>query len=215
MSHRLAPLIFAIPVVILTGCSGTNNSTPAATLGGNTHSSSGSATNAGGVMNPEATSGTGAPKSTGGTTPAGGASSAVGSNPSNAGNSATGGNAATGGNQVSGGSAVGGGIDASVSGGRSTAGPATGGAAATGGSIAAGGATNSIGGATSPPDVTWVKGTCSTSTSAINFETAEFCVSLTKASQTVASLQPKLVTGFDFAPADLVASRSTTPILVG
>jgi hypothetical protein len=42
----------------------------------------------------------------------------------------------------------------------------------------------------------------------LNFETAEFCVSLSKTSQTVTALKPKSLSNFDFTPADLVATRS-------
>lgn len=54
----------------------------------------------------------------------------------------------------------------------------------------------------------WVNGTCSTSSTTLNLETAQFCLSLSKASQTVAGLKPKGVSNFDFTPADLVATRS-------
>ncbi|MFI5309352.1 MAG: DUF5695 domain-containing protein, partial [Polyangiales bacterium] len=57
-------------------------------------------------------------------------------------------------------------------------------------------------------DVPWVQGTCSASPDTLNFETAELCVRLTKSSQTIASLAPKVAPGFDFAPADLLAARS-------
>jgi hypothetical protein len=89
----------------------------------------------------------------------------------------------------------------------STGGQVTGGGPASGGKATGGTATGGAG-AGGVPDTTWINGTCSTSTSTINFETAEFCVSLTKASQTVAALKPKSVSGFDFTPADLVSSRS-------
>jgi hypothetical protein len=58
------------------------------------------------------------------------------------------------------------------------------------------------------PDVAWVKGTCSAPADTINFETAELCVRLTKSSQTIAALEPKVSPGFDFTPADLLATRS-------
>jgi hypothetical protein len=58
------------------------------------------------------------------------------------------------------------------------------------------------------PDTAWISGTCGASTSTMNFETAEFCVSLTKTSQTLAALKPKAVSSFDFTPADLLSSRS-------
>lgn len=58
------------------------------------------------------------------------------------------------------------------------------------------------------PDTQWIKGTCSAVAGAINFETAEFCVSLSKVSQTVAALRPKSALGFDFTPADLLSTRS-------
>jgi hypothetical protein len=116
------------------------------------------------------------------------------------GGQATGGAAnPSGGTPASGGSATTGGV--SAAGGSATGGKATGGTSS--GGTGTGGA-----GAGGVPDTPWVNGTCSTSTSTINFETAEFCVSLTKASQTVAALKPKVVSGFDFTPADLVSSRS-------
>jgi hypothetical protein len=78
----------------------------------------------------------------------------------------------------------------------------TGGAAATAG--ASGGA--SVGKVT---DVAWVTGTCSKGTpDTIQFETAEFCVSLSKNSQTIAALQPKAAPGFDFTPADRLSKRA-------
>ena len=104
--------------------------------------------------------------------------------------------------------------------------PATGGSGnnSMGGAATTGGATASIGGNTSAsgttstggtttlgtvPDPVWITGTCSNPTSSLNFETAEFCVSLSKTSQTVTALKPKSVSNFDFTPADVVASRST------
>ena len=186
----------------------------------------------------EATAGGGAPGSGGSTGAkggSGGSRSATGglggaSSAGSGGGSAGGSGGGTGGTSGgAGGAGVGGsaGADAGVAGsGGSTAG--TGGGAAgsgggtaggstrgTGGSIASGGATGggtggvtSTGGSTGIPDTPWITGTCATSTSTLNFETAEFCVSLTKSSQTIAALKPKGVSGFDFTPADLVATRS-------
>ncbi len=57
-------------------------------------------------------------------------------------------------------------------------------------------------------DVPWVQGTCSTPPDTLNFETAELCVRLTKSSQTIAALEPKVAPGFDFTPADLRPTRS-------
>jgi hypothetical protein len=81
--------------------------------------------------------------------------------------------------------------------------------AGTGGGTAGAGGTNSgTGGSTTVPTTPPIGGTCNAIGGNINFETAEFCVSLTKNSQTIAALKPKGVSNFDFTPADLVASRS-------
>jgi hypothetical protein len=58
-------------------------------------------------------------------------------------------------------------------------------------------------------DAAWISGTCSNSTNSLNFETAEFCVSLSKVNQTITAFKPKPLTNFDFTPGDLVAARST------
>jgi hypothetical protein len=90
----------------------------------------------------------------------------------------------------------------SGSGNTSNGGSGVGGAAS--GGAGPGGATN-VG---PVPDTAWVNGKCDGSTSTINFETAEFCVSLAKNSQTVAALKPKAVQNFDFTPSDLLSTRS-------
>src|SRR5687768_13077059 len=41
-----------------------------------------------------------------------------------------------------------------------------------------------------------------------DFETADFKIKLVKASQTLAALEPKGATGFDFTPADRMAKRA-------
>jgi hypothetical protein len=58
------------------------------------------------------------------------------------------------------------------------------------------------------PELTWIDGACPKPSGDLNFETAELCVSLSPASQTVAALKPKTAVNFDFTPADLLASRS-------
>jgi hypothetical protein len=60
----------------------------------------------------------------------------------------------------------------------------------------------------SVPETPNVSGTCSASSGALNVETAEFCVSLDKGSQTIAALKPKGVSNFDFTPSDLLSQRS-------
>ncbi|HEY4157798.1 MAG TPA: DUF5695 domain-containing protein, partial [Polyangiaceae bacterium] len=128
--------------------------------------------------------------------------------------------------------AAGGSVGSGVTGGSSASGASGSGASGAGTSGAAGTAAGSAGtssagvggtagvagnagagGATTPPppppDLTWVTGTCPAATSTtVNFETAEFCVSLAKNSQTVAALQPKAAPGFDFTPSDLLSTRS-------
>src|SRR5215472_15941367 len=44
--------------------------------------------------------------------------------------------------------------------------------------------------------------------STLTFDTPDFTLKLTKASQTIAALQPKGAMGFDFTPADRLADRS-------
>ncbi|MGC4087165.1 MAG: DUF5695 domain-containing protein [Polyangiaceae bacterium] len=168
--------------------------------------SGGTATSAGG--------GGGASSSAGGAANGGSAgstnSSAGGSTSggSTAGGSAAGGNSA--GGSTAGGSTAGG-SSSSNGGGGGTAG-AAGGSTAGGNAGSSAGGTAGAGSGGAPvgpiPDVPWVNGTCSTSTSTLNIETAEFCVSLSKASQTVAALKPKAVSNFDFTPGDLVSTRS-------
>lgn len=135
------------------------------------------------------------------------------------GNAATAGGAAKGGSAfgsggASGASASGGAVQSSNGGSPSAAGNTSAGgnggtANPAGGANTAGGAASAGSAGTAPiPDVPWVTGTCATSSSTLNFETAEFCVSLTKTSQTVAALKPKAASNFDFTPGDLVATRS-------
>ena len=99
-------------------------------------------------------------------------------------------------------------LGGSTTGGASNKGGSSAGGASAGGSTTGGASAGGTTGAGGIPDTPNITGSCSTSTSTLNFETAEFCVSLTKASQTVAALKPKSVTNFDFTPADLVSSRS-------
>ncbi len=206
------------------GCSGSDTSGGSTSAGGNSGSTSGGsssvASSAGGqttagasTSNTTSTSSTGQTGGASGTAtatststglPSGGSGAGgaktTGGTASSAGGAATGGATQTGTTKTTGGTSATGGST-------STAGAkSSGGTAATGGSSTAGG--TGTGGSTDIPPTTWVNGTCGTSTSTINFETAEFCVSLTKASQTVAALKPKLVSNFDFTPADLVATRS-------
>jgi hypothetical protein len=84
----------------------------------------------------------------------------------------------------------------------------SGGAAGAGASGGTGGGPSCTAGAGGVPDVPNVSGSCSFGTNTLNFETAEFCVSLTRASQTVAALKPKVASSFDFTPADQLSSRS-------
>lgn len=58
------------------------------------------------------------------------------------------------------------------------------------------------------PDLTPVPGTCKPGSNTLDFETAEFCVSLNKSSHTIASLSPKADPSFDFAPSDRLSMRS-------
>lgn len=58
------------------------------------------------------------------------------------------------------------------------------------------------------PDLAPVVGSCKAGNNTIDFETAEFCVSLSKSSQTIAALVPKADPTFDFTPADLLPTRS-------
>lgn len=99
----------------------------------------------------------------------------------------------------------------------------TGGHEEHGGSTAYGGRTmitgGNVGGSTVPQgsggrpnikitDLPWVKGDCPRSPTTLNFETAEFCVSLSKNSQTIAALKPKQTINFDFTPADRLSVRT-------
>lgn len=63
-------------------------------------------------------------------------------------------------------------------------------------------------GDTEVPEVAWINGRCRAASNSIGFETAEFCVSVSSNSQTITALQPKTASGFDFTPADRLASRS-------
>lgn len=161
---------------------------------------------------------------TGGTSAVGGSGTAAGQGGSSVGGAGTPGGAtnvggstanATGGsnNPHAGGSVSVGGATVNAGGTTSKSGTASAGGSAAGGSAAGGlssGGSSAGGnvGAGGIVDTPAIPGTCSTSTSTLNFETAEFCVSLSKTSQTIAALKPKSVTNFDFTPADLVASRS-------
>jgi len=191
---------------IALGCSGAESSNPAASVGGS--HTGGTQTSGSSAGSSESRTGGATATSLGGSVNFGGATGTGGKTGSTTSAIATGGlgSTATGGMASAGSQSTGGAT--SVMGGTSSAsgGKATGGATPTGGTASTGG--SSIGGSNSIPDTTWVNGTCSTSTSTINFETAEFCVSLSKVSQTLAALKPKLVSNFDFTPADLVASRS-------
>lgn len=164
-------------------------------VGGSGASVGGNGSNVGGSTS-SSTGGTNNPNA-GGTPSVGGAAVSAG------GTTSRGGAAAQGGSSVGGSSAGGSSAGGSSNKGGSSAGGSSSGGSSTGG-VSAGGNTGA-GGIADTPNIT---GTCSTSTSTLNFETAEFCVSLTKASQTVAALKPKSVTNFDFTPSDLVASRS-------
>jgi len=53
-----------------------------------------------------------------------------------------------------------------------------------------------------------VSGTCTPGTNTLDFESAEFCVRLTRGSQTIAALKPKAASSFDFTPADRLSARS-------
>lgn len=204
------------------GCSGTGspgNAANASTAG--TRSSNAATSNTGGEPNHAgggsfAASGGIATTGHSSTQRATGGGDALGGATSSAKASGTGTAASVGGTNTSAGTTLLGGARASggssnIGNSAGTANSVAGTASATGGSASTttGGASSNTGGMSSAPDVTWVKGSCSTASTTTNLETAEFCLSLTKASQTVASLKPKLVSGFDFAPADLVASRST------
>jgi hypothetical protein len=151
-----------------------------------------------------------------GGSPGGSASAGSGSG----GQSASGGTSGKGGGGAGGSSAGAGGSAGSLPGslggadggagapsGGATAGKGGGGTGGSGG-VDGGAGGNAGAGGTAVPDVAWVNGTCATSSTTLNFETAEFCVSLAKDSQTIVGLKPKVASGFDFAPSDLVASRS-------
>ncbi len=132
---------------------------------------------------------------------------------------ATGGAGTTGG-AVSGGtggsgatSAGGAGQATGAVGGTPSGGSGTGGAVAptTGGSLpqaGAGGGSGGTGELPAPPELTWVDGACPTATGTLSLETAELCVGLDQASQTVRTLRPKVDPSFDFVPGDRVAQRS-------
>lgn len=96
-----------------------------------------------------------------------------------------------------------GGATSSTSGGPAHAGD---GAIAFGAPAGAGGAPEVV----PPADLTWVDGSCNGAQDTIQFETAEFCVSLSRSSQTVAALKPKTAPSFDFTPADRLSARSGT-----
>lgn len=136
------------------------------------------------------------------------------SNPGATGGSGDNGGAGSAAGRVSGGVSGGSSGSGSGSGGTKVTGGVSGtggtgaGGTSVGGTTGSGGSTGVVG-STAIPDTPNITGTCSTSTSTINFETAEFCVSLNKASQTIAALKPKGVSNFDFTPADLASGRST------
>ena len=94
-----------------------------------------------------------------------------------------------------------------ASGGTGADGGGDAGAGASGGSGGNGGVTCTAG-TGGVPDVAWVNGTCTPGQNTIDFETAEFCVRLTRASQTVAALKPKVASSFDFTAADQLSARS-------
>ena len=120
------------------------------------------------------------------------------------------GNASAAGARISSGGAATNAGAPSAAGGVTSAG-AGGTAAAGAGSSNAGASSGGAAGASAAlPDLPWVQGTCANPSNALNFETAEFCVSLNKASQTVVALKPKAAKDFDFTPADLVNTRSGT-----
>jgi hypothetical protein len=125
--------------------------------------------------------------------PGGGVPGSSGTNPGSSGGSALGGTAsgaAAGASGLGGGALSAGGVGGSSGG--------TSGASGSGGARVVG----------PVPDVAWVTGTCHPSSSNIGLETAEFCVQLSKNSQTIAALAPKAAPGFDFTPADLLTTRS-------
>lgn len=100
------------------------------------------------------------------------------------------------------------GVDASSGDGPSTS-PADGGISTDSGQQGSDAGMDAGSSGTAPiPDTPWINGTCNAQTGTINFETAEFCVSLSRVSQTVAALKPKSASGFDFTPADLLSTRS-------
>jgi hypothetical protein len=175
--------------------SGGNSATGDASAGG-----SGGTSSAQGGAGGSATGGSGGVDTgkggSGGSTSAGGASAAGGAS-GRGGASGSGGGAAT---TSSGGVATAGGASGSNT-------TSSGGGSGDGGTKGTGGA-SSAGGSTTVPDTPNISGTCSTSSSTINFETAEFCVSLNKTSQAIAALKPKGVSNFDFTPSDLESSRA-------
>ncbi len=181
-----------------TGGSGGNGTGGSAGAGGNATGKGGSGSS---------TTSSGGVAGSGGGAGSGGAAGSGGSGGSG-GSAGSGGSGGPSGSAGFGGSAGSGGAGGKTGGaGGSTTG--SGGVAGTGGTTAGtSGTTSSTGGSTSIPDTPNITGTCTTSTSTINFETAELCVSLNKTSQTIAALKPKGVSSFDFTPSDLESSRS-------
>jgi hypothetical protein len=169
---------------------------------------SGSATSGNSGGNSGGSSSTGGNGSGGSGTGGGGQSGSSGTGGGAGGTTAQGGSSGTSGQGGSSGSGTGGASGGSSGSGGSGTSGASGGSSGSGGT---GGGTGGAAGAagSGPPDVTWVNGTCAAATSStVNFETAEFCVSLAKNSQTLIGLKPKVVSGFDFAPSDQASSRS-------
>ncbi|HOU93066.1 MAG TPA: DUF5695 domain-containing protein, partial [Polyangiaceae bacterium] len=171
------------------------------------------ASGTGGVSGGSATAGMG---STGGL-----ASGGLAIGGASTGGAGTTGGAASGGTGGSGATAAGGpatsggaGQATGAAGGTPSGGAGTGGGgppATTGGSSPQAGAGGSGGGTTEvpvPPELTWVDGNCPTASGTLSVETAELCVGLDAASQTVRTLRPKVDPSFDFAPGDLAAERA-------
>ena len=220
----LCTVVLACVLLPLLACSsGTGTAAKNGGAGGSAGNGSGGGTGASGGTAGKGGGGSAGKGGSGGSTTASGGASGSGGGPGggNGGVGGTGGGAAAGtgggagtgtGGGAGGGAGTGSGGTGGKTGGAGGNTVGTGGVTGTGGvgagGTGSGGTTSGSGGTTAIPDTPNIPGTCGTSTSTINFETAEFCVSLNKTSQTIAALKPKGVSNFDFTPSDLESSRS-------
>lgn len=94
------------------------------------------------------------------------------------------------------------------SGGSATGGPGSGSGTGGDGSLGSGGTGVMPVPVPELEELPWVTADCPDDPSSVWVETAEFCVGLDPASQTVSSLRPKTDVDFDFAPSEHVGERS-------